>query len=124
MNTLEKEFNDIVKRRSVQRLYDLVRYARGYLFDAGLLTPAEYAALVQTGADSARRLESYDELRARVEKALADLAAERCVWQTTQDGGHVDSDEHRQWFGAEVVREWSHCPYCGRPITVAAPQGK
>jgi len=57
-----------------QRLYDLVRFARGYLHDSELITNEEYGALAETGASSARRLEGYDEIRAKL------LAAEaRCL---------------------------------------------
>lgn len=51
------------------RLYDLVRYQRHELFDAGLITIEEWTALAVTGADSARRLEDYDQLRKRLIQA-------------------------------------------------------
>lgn len=46
------------------RLIDLVRYQRTQLHEAGLITDQEYADIVAIGSASARRLESYDELRA------------------------------------------------------------
>lgn len=60
-----------------QRMWDLVRYSRDALLDGGLITRAEYAALIADetadapgqGSPSARRLESYDELRARLDRA-------------------------------------------------------
>jgi hypothetical protein len=57
----------------IQRLYDLVRYCRHYLHDEGLLTNAEYGAIVATGADSARRLEAYDAIQRRAERRGAAL---------------------------------------------------
>lgn len=51
--------------REVERLRDLVRHQRGALYDAGLVTDEEYAALAaDTGAVA--RLEGYDRLRARI----------------------------------------------------------
>jgi chromosome segregation ATPase len=64
-----------------QRMWDLVRHQRAALVDAGLITALEYALLVShestvtnaAGSPSPRRLESYDELRAK----LAEVEAER-----------------------------------------------
>lgn len=62
----------------VERLRDLVRHQRGPLFDVGLLTHEEYAALAADHS-SVARLETYDavraeniRLRARAEAAEAD----------------------------------------------------
>lgn len=57
-----------------QRLWDLVRHQRSELLDAELITRDEYVALLADetkdrqaqGSPSPRRLESYDELRARL----------------------------------------------------------
>lgn len=70
MNDLETRAAALAKDPAVQRLYDLVRYARGYLFDNELITQTEYDALVATGSDSARRLERYDEIRLALEKSI------------------------------------------------------
>ncbi len=58
----------------VERLRDLVRYARSYLFNEELISPKEYAALVMDSDNGKRvaRLEGYDALRSRV----AELEAE------------------------------------------------
>lgn len=52
-----------------KRLLDLVRYSRHALHDENLITDDEFAALVSEGAESARRLESYDELRTKLDAA-------------------------------------------------------
>ena len=46
-----------------------------FLNDEDLITDAEYVELVEVGADSARRLEGYDALRAEVAALLAALLA-------------------------------------------------
>ena len=58
-----------------QRLIDLVRYQRHALQEAGLISNEEYAALVAVGSQAARRLESYDEVRARIDGLMTALAA-------------------------------------------------
>ena len=63
------------------RLFDLVRYMRSELHQANLITDAEFAWLLQAnpgepsqdGSPSRERLESYDELRARLEEAESRL---------------------------------------------------
>jgi hypothetical protein len=47
-----------------ERLRDLVRYCRAELHDAGLISDEEFADLVKVGSESARRLESYDAMKA------------------------------------------------------------
>lgn len=54
-------------RAKLTRYHDLVRYARGGLFEANLLTDEEYATLVADHGAVAR-LESYDELRAELDQ--------------------------------------------------------
>lgn len=49
------------------RLIDLVRYCRAVLHEDGLITDEEYAELVKVGSESARRLETYDELRNKID---------------------------------------------------------
>lgn len=89
-----------------QRMWDLVRFARGYLLDEGLISRQEYGVLVANetetrpgiGSPSPRRLESYDELRAKLaaleEKAAAfddrllrvALAAARAGFDASSEG--------------------------------------
>lgn len=68
--------------RDYQRMWDLVRYFRGGLMDAGLITQEEYAQLLGeesskpgTGSPSAQRLASYDGLRKQLDEARAELAS-------------------------------------------------
>tara|TARA_R110000796_G_scaffold226774_3_gene343309 strand:+ start:598 stop:852 length:255 start_codon:yes stop_codon:yes gene_type:complete len=58
-----------------KRLFDLVRYSRFPLYEEGLITDAEYAWLVSNcdlakgkSSPSPRRLEDYDDLRARLDE--------------------------------------------------------
>lgn len=51
-----------------QRLIDLVRYCRHRLHEENLITDEEFADLVKVGSESARRLESYDDLRMRLDR--------------------------------------------------------
>lgn len=46
-----------------ERLYDLVRYQRAELHEAGLITDEEYAAMMSDKGASRKRLEAYDDLR-------------------------------------------------------------
>lgn len=92
---------------SETRLYDLVRYARHYLHDDGLITDEEFADLVGTGSESARRLEGYDALRKRVEEAeLARDAAESRKSQAFQDlreraeKAEAERDSYRERYDA------------------------
>lgn len=50
-----------------ERLFDLVRWARSELHEAKLITDEEYAMLVREKG-SVKRLESYDELAARLKE--------------------------------------------------------
>lgn len=72
------------------RLFDLVRYCRGELHEAGLITDQEYADLVTAGSESARRLENYDELRAKIAELEKDKA--RLDWLIKQ-GPPSEDDE-------------------------------
>lgn len=71
-----------VKAFDNQRLFDLVRYMRHELRDAGLVTEGELGWLIEQGSSSARRLEDYDKLHERlkrldkIEAALADKTRE------------------------------------------------
>lgn len=55
-------------RDEARRLRDLVRYQRGALFDAELITEAEYAALT-SDAGAVARLQGYDEVRRELAEA-------------------------------------------------------
>lgn len=55
-----------------ERLRDLVRFSRHQLLTAGLITGEEYASLAPT-ADVLPRLVSYDELRAHLNAADAEI---------------------------------------------------
>lgn len=65
------------------RLFDLVRYKRAELLSDGLITREEYAWLVSAptegkpnqGSISARRLETYDEMRKRLDELEAKQAS-------------------------------------------------
>ena len=65
-------------RAKLDRATDLVRFARHYLREQELLSEEEYAALVMDSENGQRvaRLESYDEIRAKLAQAEAALAAE------------------------------------------------
>lgn len=74
--------------RDHQRIWDLVRYARGHLLDMNLITRQEYSVLLgeetrdapNTGSPSPRRLESYDEIRAQLAEAQRERdEARRCL---------------------------------------------
>lgn len=60
-----------------QRLRDLVRYMRGELHDAGLITREEYTDLLSNTPGAVKRLEDYDAAveRVRAEARRAALAA-------------------------------------------------
>lgn len=80
-----------------KRLFDLVRYQRAELHAADLITDDEYAWLCShefpddppTGSPSPRRLEDYDDLRARLAQAQGTLGFFASViksgesWSTT-----------------------------------------
>lgn len=69
--TLESQLEQLRAERV--RLLDLVRYCRHQLHEEGLITADDLAALLEVGPESARRLESYDDLRSR----LAQVEQER-----------------------------------------------
>jgi hypothetical protein len=56
-----------------ERLRDLVRYCRHQLHEENLITDEEFAALVEVGSESARRLENYDAMLAQIEELHAEL---------------------------------------------------
>lgn len=87
------------------RLFDLVRYQRSELFDAELITDEEYSWLLSeaslakgSGSPSPRRLESYDQVRAKIkpmEAALKEIAK-----QKLSDEMDDHTSEHADWQGA------------------------
>lgn len=85
---LHKE-NDRLKGLSLpkdqQRLMDLVRQCRHDLHENALITDEEFAALAMVGAESARRLESYDEVAAKLTNARQEVEALREERDEAQD---------------------------------------
>ena len=59
-----------------QRQADLVRYARGYLFDKELITPEEYTAIACENVGAPTRLEDYDQVQATLGAENAKLKAD------------------------------------------------
>lgn len=102
-----------------QRVWDLLRQMRSELLDAELITRHEYAWLCSEapgvsggGSPAPRRLETYDEIRARAEKAeqeIARLTAERDELQQAFCGVeevHVVPGSFRARMRGEGVREF------------------
>ena len=91
------------------RLFDLVRYMRAELHDADLITDAEYAWLTAEadnaktplgGSPSPRRLEDYDEIKARLDELEEDHAAinaERAETRTLREAWIKADDEKQRW---------------------------
>lgn len=80
--TAEQKLEEKAAINTNVRLFDLVRFMRGELHDAGLITNSEYFWLVSNsditesgkgGSPSPRRLEDYDELAAKLEQANAKI---------------------------------------------------
>lgn len=85
--------------KSQQRQMDLIRYARHFLHDEGCISDEEYAAFVQDneGGERKARLESYDEVRARltqVEKERDQLAAQLQIIEAAAKGKKPLTDEN------------------------------
>ena len=86
------------------RLFDLVRYMRSELHEADLITDQEYFWLCAEapmakgqGSPSPRRLEDYDEIRAkmkRMEKALGEISKQHL---SAEMDDHTS--EHADWEG-------------------------
>lgn len=76
----------------VERLTDLVRYQRWELFQAGLITQEEFAALVadSEGGERVARLEGWDAAKARL-AALSDCPPDA----PTEPSGHMQGGELR-----------------------------
>jgi hypothetical protein len=94
----------------VLRLLDLVRFSRGYLHDAEAISDEEYVALVEVGAQSARRLESYDEMkaeRASYEGALDDIRAMCEAAGISGETWEPDPDDHED---PSPIRTWHSTP--------------
>lgn len=91
------------------RLWDLVRYCRGYLSDEQLISLEEYADLA-SGRDqskAARRLEDYDALQSKLAAAEAHVAdlARQLQSETACDFCGL------RWHGTEH-HNWMECPGC------------
>jgi hypothetical protein len=84
------------------RLFDLVRFQRHQLHTEGLITDDELAALVSGSPGAVARLESYDEIRARLAQAKADIAflVSKVLWLRP----HL-SEETLETV-AEIQRRW------------------
>lgn len=65
-----------------ERLRDLIRYCRHDLHEEGLITNDEFVALVEVGAESARRLESYDAMVETIERLHAELKQHKAGRET------------------------------------------
>ncbi len=86
------------------RLFDLVRYARGYLHDAGLITDEEFSEILTTDSiNSVKRLESYDEVQAKLAAAKADVARLTDERDRALAGARASDDERAQ--AVESMRE-------------------
>lgn len=59
-----------------QRERDLLRYCRIHLHSDDLISDDEYAEMAQWGSGAARRLENYDELRARIASLTSALPSQ------------------------------------------------
>ena len=91
------------------RLFDLVRYMRTELHEAELITDQEYFWLCAEapmakgqGSPSPRRLEDYDEIRAkmkRMEEALSFYAG-----KVRQDGNGYEFDDEPEHMRGETAR--------------------
>lgn len=74
-----------VLRAERVRLLDLVRYCRHQLHDEKLITDEEFAALVEVGPESARRLESYDAMREQLAQVTQERDESRSRQMITRD---------------------------------------
>lgn len=117
------------------RLWDLVRYVRGELHREGLITDEELAALVQIGSDSARRLENYDALRARVRRlerevksrnSLIELPDVQCTWAPDYEGTWWTGcgSTFEPTSGSPLDNGMRFCPYCGRKMEEVGYRGE
>lgn len=73
-----------------QRLFDLVRYQRHELFEANLISDEEFTELAKEHAAVAR-LESYDEVRAKITALEAEMKRLR-DGLTSLRMEHIDQD--------------------------------
>jgi len=79
---------------SGDRLFDLVRYARGYLHEAELITDDEFAEILTTDSiNSVKRLESYDEMRARV--TVLEGARKEVLWFAREMEKRLCQNDHK-----------------------------
>lgn len=80
----EPEF-EIPPKPLHDRVWDLVRDQRIELFRGGLISDQEYADLVARGSEGARRLETYDEMRARIAILQKELAETKAAFTLPSD---------------------------------------
>lgn len=85
-----------------QRLMDIARAARHFLFDDGLVSAQEFAALVADSDSGQRvaRIEAYDKLHDRNEKLSAEVA------RLTRERDEARADSERlDWLEKTVVNQ-------------------
>jgi predicted nuclease with TOPRIM domain len=86
------------------RLFDLVRFQRHQLHDEGLITNEEYSALVSGAPGAVSRLESYDEIRSRLDQAKEDVTT-----LLAEFGELTEPGSRRAALLDEIRRRWG-CP--------------
>ena len=97
------------------RLFDLVRYMRGELMDARLISMGEWTWLATgatpdipgAGSPSRQRLESYDDLRERLEAVRVDLDVAMHLLHELREYGYdgTTSDEPMYAMGETWVKD-------------------
>src|SRR5688500_5811187 len=89
-----------MKQIENQRLFDLVRYQRGELHEAGLITDDEYAWLAAgvDGSQPARRLEDYDANIERIKtlEKYATAVSQYVSNEQTYGGTHKELSERAE----------------------------
>jgi hypothetical protein len=87
----------------VERLFDLVRYVRGELHQADLITDEEYAELAKYQG-SVKRLETYDSIT----KERDQLRAELALWgiEVLPDGStQTDMKRYHKYYRASATKQ-------------------
>jgi hypothetical protein len=92
------------------RLFDLVRYMRSELHEADLITDQEYGWLCAEapmakgqGSPSPRRLEDYDEIRAKTKRMEAEIKSflKDWAWMDGPEGWREAMDKLRDSLDSE-----------------------